>query len=276
MHHDSPTMPADLSDIIFQLGKAGQRLTELSASEGASGNLSVYLRVPPAAYPGFDCTEEIELPLAVPELSGGTFIVTGSGTRSREILDAPLQCLGCLEVHTEGRTGTLRFGKQRRYARLTSEFNSHLAVHRDQVTRHGFGFHAVVHAQPRKATYLSHITDYQDQETLNRRLLRWQPEAILNFPEGIAVLPFLVPGQNGLMLANEWALHDRRIVIWSKHGVMARSSVSVLAAVDLIEYLETAAEYECLDRTLGGQAEGLSLEQMREVAAAYGVSQRLF
>jgi rhamnulose-1-phosphate aldolase len=276
MQNDRPTMPTDLANIISQLGRAGQRLTELGASEGASGNLSVFLRVPPAAYQGFTCAEDIELPLAVPELAGGTFVVTGSGTRSRDILDSPLSCLGWLEVHVTGRTGTLRSGPQRRFSRLTSEFNSHLAVHRDQVVRHGLEFHAVVHAQPRKVTYLSHIADYQDPETLTRRLLRWQPEAILNFPEGIAVVPFLVPGQDELMLANERALRDRSIVVWSKHGVMARSNVSISVAVDLIEYLETAAAYECLDRMLGSRADGLSPAQMREIAAAYSVKQSLF
>jgi rhamnulose-1-phosphate aldolase len=78
-------MPTDLANIISQFGRAGQRLTELGASEGASGNLSVFLRVPPAAYEGFTGAEDIELPLAVPELGGGTFVVTGSGTRSRDI-----------------------------------------------------------------------------------------------------------------------------------------------------------------------------------------------
>jgi len=276
MKDQSPTSTPDLEDVIGQLGEAGQRLVELCASEGASGNLSAYLRTTPAQFPGFTAAEEIELPLSVPELAGGTFVVTGSGTRSREILDAPFKCLACVEVHQSGKTGTLRYGRARRFARLTSEFNSHLVVHRAKVVQFALPFHAVVHAQPRKVTYLSHIAEYQDQATLNRRLLRWQPEAILNFPEGIAIVPFLVPGQSALMQANEQAFTDRNIVVWSKHGVMARSSTSVLSAVDLIEYLETAAAYECLDRMLGGQAQGLSTEQMREIAAAYGVAQSLF
>lgn len=276
MPHDISSEPVDMAEVIAQLGTAGQRLTELQASEGASGNLSVFLRVPTSPPPGFTASETIELPLAVPELAGGSLMVTGSGTRSREILEAPLACLGYLEVHDGGTTGTLHFGPRRQFARLTSEFNSHLAVHRDQVLRHGLRFHAVVHAQPRQITYLSHVGIYQDEETLNRRLLRWQPEAILNFPAGIAFVPFLLPGQRELMLANEEALRDRSIVVWSKHGVMARSSASVLAAVDLVEYLETAAAYECLDRLMGGMGQGLSPEQMRGVAEAYRVAQRLF
>ena len=39
-------------------------------------------------------------------------------------------------------------------------------------------------------------------------------------------------------------LRHHRIVIWAKHGVMARSDVSVKRAADRIEYAETAAKYE--------------------------------
>jgi len=263
-------------EVIAQLGAAGTRLTEIEASEGAAGNLSVFLRGPLEAHPEFNQSEDVELPLVVPELAGCWFVVTGSGTRSREIRESPAACLGCLEIHAEGRTGRLWYSRHRRFSRLTSEFNSHLLVHRDHVVRGSLGYHAVAHAQPRKVTYLSHLQRYQDEATFNRRLLRWQPEAILNFPEGIGVVPFLVPSSRELMAATSTALGDRRMAVWSKHGVIARSSNSLISAVDLIEYLETAATYECLDRMVGGEGEGLSPEQMREICATYGVVQSIF
>jgi rhamnulose-1-phosphate aldolase len=272
----SPLPLLGFDEIITQLGGAGRRLTEIDAAEGASGNVSVYFLGSTRPPSGFTCSEIIELPLAVPELARGQFVVTGAGSRLRDLAEAPAANLGYLEVHDGGTQATLWYAKERRFARLTSEFNSHLGVHRDQVVRHGLRFHAVVHGQPRKITYLSHLDAYEDQTVLNRRLLRWQPEGILTFPEGIAIVPFFVPGQRELMLATQRALRDCRIVVWSKHGVLARSSASILAAVDLIEYLETAAAYECLDRMLGGSAAGLSPEQMRSVSLAYGVDQKLF
>jgi rhamnulose-1-phosphate aldolase len=166
--------------------------------------------------------------------------------------------------------------RDRNFSRLTSEFNSHLAVHHDQIQRTGVTTHAVVHSQPRRLTYLSHIADYQNADFLNRRLLRWQPEAIVNLPEGMAVVPFIVPGSAELMQANASALRDCRVAIWSKHGLMARSSVSIMAAVDLVEYLETAAVYECLDLSLGQRAQGLDDSEIRAICRAYNIKQRLF
>lgn len=68
---------------------------------------------------------------------------------------------------------------ERRFERVTSEFNSHLAVHYDQVMASETNFYAVIHAQPPYLTSLSHAPRYQDEATLNHRLLRWQPETIV-------------------------------------------------------------------------------------------------
>ena len=59
------------------------------------------------------------------------------------------------------------------------------------------------------------------------------------------------------MAANVEALRTHRVVIWAKHGVMARSDVSVKRAADRVEYAETAAKYEYLNLCDGRSGEGL-------------------
>ena len=63
--------------------------------------------------------------------------------------------------------------------------------------------------------------------------------------------------------------------MWAKHGVMARSNQSVTRAVDRIEYAETAARYEYMDLLAGGRGEGLTVEEMRAVKAAFAVDTTL-
>ena len=125
-------------------------------------------------------------------------------------------------------------------------------------------------------TYLSHIPRYQDVQYLNTHLLRWQPETILNLPEGIGFIPFRVPGSLELMSNNVEALRKHRIVIWAKHGVMARSDVSVKRAADRVEYAEAAAKYEYLNLSAGEIAEGLRSEEIREICKAFNVRQDIF
>ena len=270
-----PPFP-DLNEYTIAIGEAGRRLSEIEATEGAAGNISMYLGWPVEVRRKFPEVETIQLPLEVPELAGGTLLVSGSGRRLREIIIDPAANLGALVIEPGGKTGRLFTAPGRLFAQLTSELNSHLAVHRDQVTRTGTNFHAIVHAQPLHLTYLSHIPRYQAEAYLNRHLLRWQPELIVQIPDGIGMVEFNIPGSAALMASTVESLRSHRIVVWAKHGVMSRSDLSVKRAADRIEYAETGAKYECMDLSYGSPAEGLSEDEIRAICKAWNVDQKIF
>lgn len=276
---DTNMIPApypELDDLLHLMGEAGRRLSEIDASEGAAGNISICLRWPLDPRNRFPLVETIDLPQPIPDLAGAVFLATGSGRRLREIADQPTANIGCLVVDESGRTGKLYTSYYRLFERLTSEFNSHLAVHSSQIAASGTNFHAVIHAQPPHLTYLSHVPRYQDERYLNQHLLRWQPETIVQLPEGIGFVPFRVPGSPALMEGTLESLRTHRIVIWAKHGVMARSDVSVKRASDRVEYAETAARYEYLNLTTGEQGQGLSTDEIHAICAAFNVKQNIF
>jgi rhamnulose-1-phosphate aldolase len=273
-----PTTTNDysLTKLLTMLGEAGRYLAEIDTSEGAAGNLSLCVRGELEPRELFPVTTMIELPLAAPALAGATLLVSGSGRRLREIKDDPQGNIACLVVEANGQTARQFTSKNCRFSRVTSEFNSHLAVHYDQVLTHNLGFHALIHVQPVHLTYLSHIERYQDERYINTHLLRWQPETILNLPEGIGFMPFQVPGSETLMSANAIWARNHQLVVWAKHGVMARSDQSLMHAVDLVEYAETAARYEYLNLVAGEPAGGLSRDELRAICAANRIQQDFF
>ena len=266
----------ELDEILTLIGEAGHRLSEIEATEGAAGNISVYMGWPLDPRRRFPIEETLELPEPAPELAGKAFLVTGSGRRLREIIEAPSANLGCVVVQPGGALGTLHTAPGRLFARLTSEWNSHLAVHRDYIARSGTNFHAIVHAQPLHLTYLSHVPRYQDTGVLSRQLLRWQPESIVNLPQGIGFIPFALPGSPDLMAATVAGLRRHRIVVWAKHGVMARSDISVKRAGDRIEYAETGARYEYMNLVNGERGVGLTAEEVRALCSAFDIQQTIF
>ena len=144
----------DLDEIMEAIGDAGRRLSEIEATEGAAGNISVFMGWPIDPRRKFPIAETIDLPEPLPDLAGKCFLVTGSGRRLREIVQDPVANLGTVIVNEDGTTAQLYTSPRRLFERLTSEFNSHLAVHRDQIRLTGTNFHAVVHAQPPYLTYL--------------------------------------------------------------------------------------------------------------------------
>jgi rhamnulose-1-phosphate aldolase len=265
-----------LEEFVAAIGETGRRLSEIAASEGAAGNISCFYGWNLPVEEIFPESASMPLPQPVPEVGGGTIIVTGSGRRLREVARAPEENLAAVVIAEDGASARIHTSPRKRFERVTSEFNSHLAVHCDCVKREKTNFHALVHAQPVHLTYLSHIARYQDEKYLNRHILRWEPEGIVTIPEGVGFLPFAVPGSDELMKANVESLRTHRIVLWAKHGVMARSDKSVKKACDLIEYAETGALYEYLNLTNHGLAEGLSDDEIHRVCASLNVKQNIF
>src|SRR5512139_303840 len=158
----------DLDQILSQMGQVGQRLANIGGAEGAAGNISVCVRTPLDVSVLFPQMQMMDLPVAVPELIGMMLIVSGSGCRLREIADAPLANLACVTVEPGGKTGKMFTSPQRNFKRVTSEFNSHLAVHGDHMRSSSIELHTVLHGQPVHITYLSHLKEYQDQNYFNR------------------------------------------------------------------------------------------------------------
>lgn len=262
----------ELDDWINSLAEVGQRMAEIGASEGAAGNLSVCLNADVQITNRFQIRKPYRLPIPTPGLAGMTVLVTGSGRRLRDVKMAPYENLGAVLIGEDGINSWLFTSQCCRFSRPTSEFNTHLAVYQDQMARSPSANLALIHSQPFYLTYLSHIEDYQDENTLNYQILRWQPEAMINFQVGIGVLPFEVPGSNDLMTASVNALREHELIIWCKHGVMARSSTGFEHAVDLIEYAETAARYEYSNLLLDDRADGLTPSELEKIAKAFGLN----
>ena len=265
-----------LEEIIESIGIGGRRLAAIDATEGGAGNISVCIGWPIEVRRQFPMAETIDLPVAAPNLPGHTILVTGSGRRLRDLDRLPLESIGAVVVDADGRQGTLYTANVRQFEVLTSEWNSHLAVHDDTVGRTGTNFHAVVHAQPPHLVYLSHRPEDQDEDRFSRRLIRWQPETIVQLPAGIGILPFMLPSSDELMAATVESLRQHRITVWAKHGVMARSDISVTRAVDRIEYAEAGGRYEYMDLVAGGRGEGLTDEESALMVQAFGIETDLF
>lgn len=269
-------MLLELNSLLNQLGQVGTTLSDIGAAEGAAGNLSICVRESLDLTGLFPRMQTVELPVLAPDLVGATLLVTGSGRRLRDILDAPTDNLAGIIVDPGGQTGKMFTSYNCPFQRVTSEFNSHLAVHHDQMRSRDLQLHTVLHGQPLYLTFLSHLTKYQDEPYLNRHLLRWQPEMIFNFPEGVGILPFLIPGSAQLTVETMLALREHKLVIWAQHGVMARSDDSIVQALNLIEYAETGAHYECLNLLGGDLSSGLIPEQIQALAESIKIQQRIF
>lgn len=264
-----------LDDVLGAMGDAGTRVSAIEASEGAAGNISVLYSWDPAADGRFSDYWEIASPVPVPQLVGAWIAVTGSGRRLREVGTSVCTNVALIEVKPDGRTLGVHACPVRLFSRPTSELNTHLALHARHAVVHG-PIHTVLHAQPLHLTYLSHIEAYSQTAPMNEHILRWQPELIIQLHDGVGVAPYLVPGSESLMRATLELSHRHRVVVWSRHGAIARTEDSVKHACDLIEYAEAGARYEVLNLQCGGRASGIPIAELKRLCAEFGVSQTVF
>ena len=262
----------DIDQWIDEIGRVGSILHGMGAAEGGAGNISLFLPAETTGLRGFCLArfpraKEIRLP-ADTRLPHGTLLVTGSRRRLRDIRTQPDTALCAIQVESDG-SSFLHHSKNEDIE-PTSEIDSHIGIHSVQLAG-APKVSAVIHAQPPNTTYLTHLTEYRDQARFNRQLYRWQPETVAMIPTGIRVLGFETPGTPHQGELTQDAMQRHKIVIWSKHGVIARSTEGPMGALDLIEYVEAAATYERFDIQAGRPADGLSLEELKAIAKRFDI-----
>lgn len=263
----------DIDYWIQEIGRVGKLLHGQGAAEGGAGNISLFLPAETTGLRGFCLArfpraDDYFMPGEV-RLPHGTLLVTGTRRRLRDILDEPDAVLAAIQIETDG-SAWLHRSKNHNVS-PTSEIDSHIRIHATQLAG-APRISAVVHAQPPNITYLSHIPEYRDQGRFNRQLYRWQPETIAMLPNGIRVLKFEIPGTSHQGELTEDAMVRHQILVWAKHGVVARSTEGPMGALDLIEYVEAAATYERYDIQAGRPADGLTLDEMRAIAQRFQVT----
>lgn len=265
-YKDHPLVP-----FLLEMAEVGKVVHGMRASEGASGNISIMIDEDVDPSPLF--TEQIPIRLSIPfaKLVGKFVFATGSNCRLRRISLNPLHSVAFLEIISDGSEAIMHLHKDHRFSKPTSELKSHLMLHQRAVEKGNQGFNAVLHAHPRFVKFISHIPEYQDEDYFNQELMRWHPEMIVFMPEGIAFIPYQLTGSDRLMQVTKDVIGEHKAIVWERHGLITTSNQSLLAALDLLEYVESAAFSEYLNKIAGKRAKKLTDPEVEEIASVFGL-----
>ena len=160
--------------------------------------------------------KEVEV-LDVPEHVQGEFIlITASGSQFRTLCLQPEVDTGIIQLTPKGYKVVAGFvtGK-----RPTSEIFMHVLAHAARL-KVDPEHRVVIHNHATNIAVYS-LLDEVTSESLTLDLWSVLTESIVVFHDGIAVLPWEVPGTQliGVDTARELATH--RLVVWAKHGVLS-------------------------------------------------------
>ena len=194
-----------------------------------------------AARPFFDETPRpwVNMGVQADNLAGEYFITTGSGRFMRNVqLDAAAN-IGIVEINDKGDSWRIVWGLSNG-ARPTSEFPSHFMNHsvRKEVT--GGANRVIYHCHPANIIALTFILPLDDK-TFSRVLWQSMTECPVIFPEGVGVVPWMVPGGPEIAQATSRLMKKYQAAVWAHHGIFV-SGPDFDTAFGLAHTIEKSAE----------------------------------
>lgn len=173
------------------------------------------------------------------ELGGSYFITTGSGKYMRNVALQPEKNIGIVEINDEGNAWRIVWGLEDN-ARPTSEFPSHFLNHSVRASVTNGNDRVIYHCHPANLIALTFILPLNDR-TFSRVLWESMTECPVIFPEGVGVVPWMMPGSADIAKATSELMKKYQAAVWTHHGIFV-TGPDFDTAFGLAHTIEKSAE----------------------------------
>ena len=189
--------------------------------ERNGGNLSYRIRLEEveAVKEDFEPKEWQPIGATVPKLAKEYFIVTGSGKYFRNVIIKPEDSICIIELDEKGENYRIVWGLVNG-GRPTSELPTHLMNHEVKMIATGGKHRVIYHAHPTNIIALTFVLPLEDK-VFTRELWEMSTECPVIFPEGVGVVPWMVPGGRDIAVATSELMKKYNLAIWAHHGMFA-------------------------------------------------------
>lgn len=201
------------------------------------------------------------------ELAGKYFIVTGSGKYFKNVVSDPELNLGVVRVSEDGEQLELLWGF-RGNGVPTSELAAHFMSHIERLKADP-NHRVVLHTHATNVIAMTFIHELEENK-FTKTLWEMCTECIVVFPDGVGVIPWLVPGTPEIGRATAQKMQTNRVVVWPQHGIYGAGQ-TMDEAFGLIETVEKAAQIYMLIAPHSIK-QRITESQLRSLAEAFGVN----
>lgn len=257
-----PALREEISEVAGFLWERGW-------AERNAGNLSYNVTEAMQTLPeGFEFGEMIKTPVEYRHLAGRMILLTGTGTRMREIKKNMYENTCVVKINNDGNAyQLLKNPELDMQVEPTSELPSHLAIH-NMLLGAGRPENAIIHTHPDHLIALTHIGEFCNEERINNMLWGMQPETRVFIMHGLGFIPYLMTGSQEIAQATVESLQKHQIVLWEKHGCLSIGE-NAYEAFDLIDIAEKSAAIFFKCKSAGYPAEGISPDNLEELMQAF-------
>ncbi len=211
------------------------------------------------------------LGITLENLAGAFFIVTGSGKYLRKVEIDLNDSIGIIEINQAGDAYRKVWGLYNGGV-PTSELPTHLLNHSVRMEATDGANRVIYHAHCPNIIALSTLIE-PDARTYSRILWKSMTECVVIFPEGVGVVPWMVPGGTDIAQATGALMKEFSAVVWTQHGLFC-SAATFDEAFGLMDTIEKSAGLYLSARCANGGAEPpylISDDELRAVCDAFGV-----
>ena len=202
-------------------------------------------------------------------LAGEHFISTGSGKFLRNMALEPQNNLCILEINETGDAWRIVWGLEMG-GKPTSEFPSHFMNHSVRKTATDGKCRVIYHAHTPNLIALTYVLPLEDK-AFTRALWQSATECPVVFPDGVGVVPWMVPGGRDIALATSEVMKKFEAAVWAHHGLFV-SGPTFDITFGLMHTIEKAAEIHVLALSCGqGIRQTITDDNLRAIASEFGV-----
>lgn len=174
----------------------------------------------------------------VPGLANEYFMVTGSGKYFRNVELDFEDNVAIIKVNEDGTKYKIVYGLVNG-GRPTSELPSHL-MNLEVIRKRDEGLRIVYHSHPANIVALTFVLPLED-EVFTRETWEMETECPIVFPQGIGVVPWMVPGGKEIGVKTAEIMKNKNVAIWAHHGIFVCGH-DFDEAFGLLHTVEKAAE----------------------------------
>lgn len=256
---------------VKKLSQITYDMWQLGWAERHSGNISCILTEEEVT-PYLDtdsALRSLSLGFQVNELANRYLLLTGSGKYFKNIKDDPESCLGLVRIREDGKSADLLWGLADG-GRPTSELPTHLMSHVVRLKQDP-SHRIILHTHPTHLLAMS-FNHELDEQRFTKTLWKMCTECIIVFPEGVGILPWMVPGTDLIGKATARKMEQYRLVLWPHHGIFGAGN-TLDEAFGLIETAEKAAQvYLLANGQQGGIKQAITDQELMDLANTFGVT----
>ena len=162
--------------------------------------------------------EWVNMGVQAENLAGEYFITTGSGKFFRNVEIRPCESFGIVEINEAGDSWRIVWGLEG--AKPTSEFPSHFMNHSVRKAATNGTNRVIYYLHATNVIALTYVLPLTDRD-FSRALWKSATECPVVFPEGVGVVPWMVPGGADIAMATSELMKTYQAAIWAQHGLFA-------------------------------------------------------